>query len=125
MPPPSAPAAPVAPKPPPSVTLVQTVNIENGTTSFNYTTYNNNNGYSNGKPENMVNLGGGILNSGVNFNSGGFNPAQQYTPASEVLPGYQPGNRVLPPQAPRDEVDLPESVIRNQGVSFFLFAGQS
>ena len=68
----------------------------------------------------MVNLGGGILNSGVNFNSGGFNPAQQYTPASEVLPGYQPGNRVLPPQAPREEVDL-----RNQVVSFFLVARQS
>ena len=99
MPPPSAPAAPVAPKPPPSVTLVQTVNIENGTTTFNYTSFNNN-GYNSRKPDNMVNLGGGILNSGVNFNSGAFNPAQQYTPASEVLPGYQPGNRAtLPPQA--------------------------
>jgi len=85
------PGAPVAPKPPPSVTLIQTVS--NGTTTFNYTSFNdwnNNNNVRNQQNggNNMVNLGGGILN---------FNPAQQYTPASEVLPGYQPGNRATLP----------------------------
>ena len=81
----------MAPKPPPSVTLIQTVS--NGTTTFNYTSFNdwnNNNNVRNQQNggNNMVNLGGGILN---------FNPAQQYTPASEVLPGYQPGNRATLP----------------------------